>query len=78
MPMADEILTVAEVVEHLKVAEKTVYTVAQKSELPCLKLRGQLLFRRQDFDSWMASRVKGPGMPEQPATEASTLEGGRR
>lgn len=78
MPMADEILTVAEVVEHLKVAEKTVYTVAQKSELPCLKLRGQWLFRRQDLDSWIASQVKGPGMPDQLATGAPTRKGGRR
>ena len=76
--MADEILTVAEVALLLKVAEKTVYTMAQKSELPCFKVRGQWRFRRQDLDSWMASQVKGSGEPEQRATKprASTRKGG--
>ena len=63
--MADEILTVAEVALLLKVAGKSVYTMAQKSELPCFKVRGQWRFRRQDLDAWMASQVKGPGAPEQ-------------
>lgn len=78
--MADEILTVAEVAVLLKVAEKTVYTMAQKSELPCFKVRGQWRFRRQDLDSWMASQVKGPGVPEQPPTnpKAPTRKAGRR
>lgn len=57
--MADEILTVAEVAVLLKVAEKTIYTMAQQSELPCFKVRGQWRFRRKDLDCWMASRVKG-------------------
>lgn len=57
--MADEILTVAEVAHLLKVASKTVYTMAQNAELPCFKVRGQWRFRRQDLDSWMASQVVG-------------------
>lgn len=61
--MADEILTVADVALLVKVAEKTVYTMAQKSELPCFKVRGQWRFRRQDLDSWMASQVTGPACP---------------
>ncbi len=70
--MVDEILTVAEVALLLKVAEKTVYTMAQKSELPCFKVRGQWRFRRQDLDSWMASQIKGPGAPE--ARFAATVQ----
>lgn len=57
--MADEILTVADVAKLLKVAEKTVYTMAQCAELPCFKVRGQWRFRRQDLDAWMASQVAG-------------------
>jgi excisionase family DNA binding protein len=78
--MADEILTVAELAALLKVAEKTVYTMAQNAELPCFKVRGQWRFRRQDLDSWMASQVKGPAAPEQPATKtkAPTRKGGPR
>lgn len=37
--MADEILTITEVAHLLKVAEKTVYTMAKKAELPCFKAR---------------------------------------
>lgn len=39
--MADEILTVAEFAQLLKVAGETVYTMAQNAELPCFKVRGQ-------------------------------------
>ena len=33
----DEILTLKEVPDLLKVAEKTVYTMAQNKEIPCLQ-----------------------------------------
>lgn len=51
--MPDEILTLPEVAQLLKVAEKTVYTMAQKSELPAFKVRGQWRFKRQDIDAWI-------------------------
>lgn len=51
--MADEILTVPEVAQLLKVAEKTVYTMAQKGELPAFKVRGQWRFKRVDIDQWI-------------------------
>lgn len=49
----DEILTLKEVAQLLKVAEKTVYTMAQKKELPAFKVRGQWRFRREDIDRWI-------------------------
>jgi excisionase family DNA binding protein len=61
--MPDEILTIVDVAKLLKVAYKTVYTMAQKAELPCFKVRGQWRFRRRDLDSWMAAQVEGPGYP---------------
>ena len=51
--MPDEILTVPEVAQLLKVAEKTVYTMAQRGEIPCFKVRGQWRFRRSDLDRWI-------------------------
>ena len=51
--MADEILTLPEVAGLLKVAEKTVYTMAQKSQLPAFKVGGQWRFRRIDIDHWI-------------------------
>ncbi len=55
--MTDEILTVREVAALLKVAEKTVYTMAQRGEIPCFKVRGQWRFRRLDIDDWIASQT---------------------
>jgi excisionase family DNA binding protein len=51
--MSDEILTLPEVALLLKVAEKTVYTMAQKGELPAFKVRGQWRFKRDDIDAWI-------------------------
>jgi len=50
---SDEILTLKEVARLLKVAEKTVYTMAQNKELPAFKVRGQWRFRREDMDRWI-------------------------
>ena len=51
--MPDEILTLPEVAKLLKVAEKTVYAMAQKSQLPAFKVRGQWRFKRVDIDLWI-------------------------
>lgn len=60
--MPDEILTLPEVALLLKVAEKTVYTMAQKGEIPAFKVRGQWRFKRDDIDAWIERQkleVKG-------------------
>lgn len=54
--MPDEILTLPEVAQLLKVAEKTVYTMAQKGELPAFKVRGQWRFKRDDINAWIEGR----------------------
>jgi len=51
--MADPILTLQEVAILLKVAEKTVYTKAQKSHLPAFKVRGQWHLKHDDIDHWI-------------------------
>lgn len=51
--MQDEILTLPEVAQLLKVAEKTVYTMAQRERLPAFKVGGQWRFKRVDFDQWI-------------------------
>lgn len=63
-----------------KVADMTVYTMAQRSEVPCSKVRRQWRLRRQDLDSWMTAQVGGSGAPKQPEakTKSSTRKGGAR
>ncbi|WP_437318697.1 helix-turn-helix domain-containing protein [Sorangium sp. So ce385] len=51
--MPDEILTLPGIAQLLKVAEKSVYTMAQKGELPAFKVRGQWPFKRDDIDAWI-------------------------
>ncbi|CAH0356373.1 hypothetical protein SPH9361_04038 [Sphingobium sp. CECT 9361] len=54
--MTDEILTLPEMALLLKVAEKTVYTMAQKNELPAFKVGGQWRFQRADIDRWIEEK----------------------
>lgn len=54
--MSDEILTLPEVAGFLKVADKTVYTMAQRSEIPAFKVRGQWRFKRVDLDRWIEAQ----------------------
>lgn len=51
--MPDAILTVAEIAVLLKVAEKTVYTMGQRGEIPAFKVRGQWRFKRDDLEQWI-------------------------
>lgn len=53
----DDILTITEVADFFKVAEKTVYALAQKGELPGFKVGGQWRFRRTAIDAWIDDRT---------------------
>ena len=56
--MADEILTIQEIAILLKLADKTVYSMAQAGELPAFKVRGQWRTRRVDFEAWIDRQAK--------------------
>jgi excisionase family DNA binding protein len=56
--MADEILTIKEAAALLKLAEKTVYTMAQAGEIPAFKIRGQWRITRAEFDRWLAAQSR--------------------
>ena len=59
--MTNEILNIRETAELLRVAEKTVYSMAQRGELPAFKVRGQWRVRRVDLDAWInAQRAPAP------------------
>jgi excisionase family DNA binding protein len=59
--MPDEILTLPEVALLLKIAEKTVYTMAQKAQLPAFKVGGQWRFKRVDIDTWIEQQKAASG-----------------
>ena len=55
--MNDAILTLPEVAELLRVAEKTVYSLAQRGEIPAFKVGGQWRFSRATIQVWIESRT---------------------
>jgi len=57
-PMPDEVLTIKEAAALLKLAEKTVYTMAQAGEIPAFKIRGQWRITRTEFDRWLAAQSR--------------------
>ncbi len=51
-------MTVREVAACLNVAEKTIYRLAQKGELPGFKVPGAWRFQRLDLDHWIEVQKK--------------------
>jgi len=54
--MNDEILTLKEVAEYLKLAEKTAYRLAAEGKLPGFKVGGSWRFKREDIEKWIEQR----------------------
>jgi excisionase family DNA binding protein len=75
--MTDPIMTIREVAQALRVAEKTAYAMANDGEIPAFKVRGQWRVRRVDFESWLASQAgmaesdKSPSVRPVPLSAAS-------
>jgi excisionase family DNA binding protein len=59
------ILTIQEVAERLRLSERTVLRLAQKGELPALKISRHWRFNRDQIDAWLRQRESRP-VTEQP------------
>lgn len=57
--MPEEILTVREVAEFLKVTERTIYRLATEGQIPSFKVGGSWRFQRSDLIQWMNEQAKG-------------------
>lgn len=51
--MDTDIMTIREVAEYLKLAEKTAYHLAAKGAIPGFKVGGAWRFRRSEIDKWI-------------------------
>jgi len=51
--MTDQILTLKEVAEYLKLAEKTAYKLAAAGKLPGFKVGGSWRFQKEDVQQWI-------------------------
>jgi excisionase family DNA binding protein len=63
--MTDEILTLKEVAEYLKLAEKTAYRLAAEGKLPGFKVGGSWRFKQQDVAAWIEDQKIHPKMSKQ-------------
>ena len=54
-----EILTLSEVAEYLKVAERTIYRLAGARKLPAFKVGGSWRFAKADIDEWIKRQTNG-------------------
>jgi len=52
-----EIMTLAEVANYLKIAEKTVSRMITRGEIPCTKVASQWRFMKSMIDDWLISRM---------------------
>ena len=56
--MTDEILTIREVAELLKINEKTAYKLASAGKIPGFKVGGSWRFERQEIARWIKRKVE--------------------
>ena len=56
--MSDQILTLKEMAEYLKLAEKTAYRLAAEGKLPGFKVGGSWRFKKVDIDQWIEEKKK--------------------
>lgn len=55
----DEIMTLTEVADYLKVAERTLYRLAASKKIPAFKVGGAWRFTKSDIEAWIRSQVAG-------------------
>lgn len=53
MAHSNEILTVRELAEYLKIAEKTAYRFASEGKVPGFKVGSAWRFRKAEIDRWI-------------------------
>jgi len=54
--MKDDILTVRDVAEMLKLAEKTVYSLVADGDIPGFKVGGSWRFSRKELEKWVEAQ----------------------
>lgn len=51
--MDNDIMTMKEVAEYLKLNEKTAYRLASEGKLPAFKVGGSWRFQKSEIDQWI-------------------------
>lgn len=56
--MSDEIMTIEEVANYLKMKPQTIYTWAQNGKIPAAKIGKEWRFRRDLVDAWFNRHIQ--------------------
>lgn len=59
--MNNDIMTLKEVAEYLRLTEKTAYRLAAEGKLPGFKVGGAWRFKRGDLESWIKQQKQDEG-----------------
>ncbi|MBI9106861.1 MAG: PTS sugar transporter subunit IIA [Spirochaetales bacterium] len=62
--LSGNLMTLSEIADYLKVAEKTVLRMIQKNEIPCVKIASQWRFDRGLIDGWILDKMNNTGVDE--------------
>jgi excisionase family DNA binding protein len=62
----DEIMTMDELAEYLKISKSTLYKLAVESKIPGTKIGKRWRFHKDAIDEWVK---QGPGQPKDQRTE---------
>jgi excisionase family DNA binding protein len=57
---SNEILTIDEVAEYLRLTPQTIYKWAQEKRIPAVKLGKEWRFRRSVIDKWFDDQLRWP------------------
>jgi len=56
--MISDIMTVKELSEYLKIAEKTAYRFASEKKIPGFKVGAAWRFRKSEIDAWIKEQER--------------------
>ncbi len=62
----NEIMTIEEVADYLRISERTVYEWAKKGEIPCGKIGTSWRFKRSEIQKWVDRRLRRPSITTHP------------
>lgn len=55
----NDVLTIEEVAEYLRIPKSSVYKLAQEGRIPCQKVGRHWRFHRQAIDHWLSNTPAG-------------------
>ena len=62
MDSYDKWLTINELASYIKISRTKLYGMAQRGQIPAVKIGNQWRFDREEIDQWMKSHATGTGV----------------